>query len=216
MAPEKLNELLPGMSEHMNIFESGRPAKMDETQHWEQLKKGQMQGLQALYNLHVKALYAYGINLCRDPDKVKDCIHELFLAIWNNHASVTIPQSGKAYLLVSLRRRIFDPGPKSNLDTDNIEDTDLDYITSTPDHETNWILADEEQERQARLEQAMSRISERQREIIHMKYYQQMEYEDIARIMNLNYQSARNLVTRALMALRRNMILILLFLFIGI
>jgi len=49
-----------------------------------------------------------------------------------------------------------------------------------------------------------------------MKYFQQMEYEDIARIMNLNYQSARNLVTRALIALRKEMLVVLLILFAGI
>lgn len=189
---------------------------MSETEHWEKLKSGQMQGLQALYDLHVNALYAYGMNLCHDADLVKDCIHELFLSIWNNHSNVTIPTSGKAYLIVSLRRRIFDPGPKSNLPTDNIEDTDIEYTMSTQDHQTTWILADDEKNKQEKLEQAMGRISERQREIIHMKYYQQMEYEDIARIMNLNYQSARNLVTRALMALRREMVLILLILCFGI
>jgi RNA polymerase sigma factor (sigma-70 family) len=189
---------------------------MNETQYWERLKNGEMPGLQALYDLHIKALYAYGMNLCHDSDLVKDCIHELFLAIWNNHSKVTIPKSGKAYLLVSLRRRIFDPGPKSNLSTDNIEDTNIDYIASTLDHETSWIMADEEKDKQEKLEKAMKRISDRQREIIHMKYYQQMEYEDIARIMNLNYQSARNLVTRALMALRREMVLILIILFVGI
>jgi DNA-directed RNA polymerase specialized sigma24 family protein len=58
----------------------------------------------------------------------------------------------------------------------------------------------------------MGRISDRQREIIHMKYIQQLDYEDIARIMSLNYQSARNLVTRALAALRKEMTLILLIL----
>jgi RNA polymerase sigma-70 factor (ECF subfamily) len=189
---------------------------MSETEHWENLKSGQMQGLKALYDLHVKALYAYGMNLCHDADLVKDCIHELFLSIWNNHANVTIPQSGKAYLIVSLRRRIFDPGPKSNLVTDNIEDTNIEYTMSTQDHESNWIAGEDEKDRQEKLEKAMERISDRQREIIHMKYYQKMEYEDIARIMNLNYQSARNLVTRALVALRREMFLILLILFVGI
>jgi len=175
-----------------------------------------MQGLRALYDLHIKALFAYGMNLCHDADQVKDCIHELFLALWNNHPHVTIPKSGKAYLLVSLRRRIFDPGPKSNLSTSNIEDTGMEYTMSTPDHESAWIIADDEKYKQEKLEAALGRISERQREIIHMKYYQQMEYEDIARIMNLNYQSARNLVTRALMALRKEMALILLLIFLGI
>jgi RNA polymerase sigma factor (sigma-70 family) len=189
---------------------------MEEINHWERLKSGEMQGLQALYDLHIKALYAYGMNLCHDTDLVKDCIHELFLGLWNNHTRVTIPKSGKAYLLVSLRRRIFDPGPKSNLPTDHIEDTDIHSISSTPDHATSWIQAEDEKDRQDKLEKAMNRISDRQREIIHMKYYQQMEYEDIARIMNLNYQSARNLVTRALVALRKEMVTVLVILFIGI
>jgi RNA polymerase sigma factor (sigma-70 family) len=185
---------------------------MEETKHWEALKAGDMKSLQSLYDLHIQGLYAYGMMLCQDGEKVKDCIHELFLALWNNHQNVTVPRSGKAYLLVSLRRRIFDPGPKSNLRTEQIEDIEIDRITSTSDHETGWIEAQDDQERMEKLEQAMGRITPRQREIIHMKYYQQMEYDDIAQLMNLNYQSARNLVTRALMALRREMVLILLIL----
>ncbi|MGO8056305.1 RNA polymerase sigma factor, partial [Rhizobium leguminosarum] len=74
----------------------------------------------------------------------------------------------------------------------------------------------DEQDKQEKLEKGLAKISDRQREIIHMKYFQQMEYEDIARIMNLNYQSARNLVTRALVALRKEMLVILLILCVGI
>lgn len=182
---------------------------MEESRYWEELKAGQMKAMQSLYDIHVRGLYAYGMMLCQDSDRVKDSIHELFLALWNNHENLSIPRSGKAYLLVSLRRRIFDPGPKSNLQTEQIEDNEIDRIGSTSDPETGWIEAEDEQDRLDKLGEAMARISPRQREIIHMKYYQKMEYEDIAKIMSLNYQSARNLVTRALMALRREMVLIL-------
>lgn len=189
---------------------------MEESKHWENLKAGHMSGLKALYDLHADKLYAYGMMLCQDPDRVKDCIHELFLSFWQNHATLSIPRSGKAYLMVSLRRRIFDPGPKSVLQTTDIEEVEPGVWSSDQDHEQGWIAAEEETDRLDKLQQAMSRISERQREIIHMKYFQQMEYEDIARIMNLNYQSARNLVTRALMALRREMLLILCLLWLSL
>ena len=185
---------------------------MEETRHWEELKAGHIKAMQSLYDMHIQGLYAYGMMLCQDGDRVKDCIHELFLALWNNHENLSIPRSGKAYLLVSLRRRIFDPGPRSNLQTEQIEDNEIDRFSATADPETGWIEAEDEQDRLEKLGDAMSRISPRQREIIHMKYYQKMEYEDIAKTMNLNYQSARNLVTRALMALRREMVLILLIL----
>jgi RNA polymerase sigma factor (sigma-70 family) len=184
---------------------------MEETKHWENLKSGDINALQELYNYHISALYKYGMLLCRDDDKVKDCIHDMFLSFWNNRSGLSVPSSGKAYLMVSLRRRIFDKGPKSNLDTIALDDADMDDQQAI-DPETQWLISEEEEETRQKLEHAMARISDRQREIIHMKYIQQMDYEDIAEIMSLNYQSARNLVTRALAALRKEMGMVLLIL----
>jgi RNA polymerase sigma factor (sigma-70 family) len=178
---------------------------MDETKHWEALQSGNMHGLHALYKLHVDKLYAYGMVLCRDGDRVEDCIHDLFLTCWQNHKTISIPTSGKAYLMVSLRRKIFDPGPKSVLQTTDIDETALATELQSEDHEQRWIAEEDEAIRQDKLSQAMAQISERQREIIHMKYFQEMEYEEIALAMDLNYQSARNLVNRALIALRKAM-----------
>ena len=185
------------------------PILMEETKQWENLKAGDVNALQALYNQHADGLYRYGMVLCHDEEKVKDTIHDLFLSFWNSREGLSIPTSGKAYLMVSLRRRIFDKGPKSNLQTSSLEEVDLDDRT-TPDPEEKWMLSETEEENQQKLALAMSRISERQREIIHMKYIQELDYDDIARMMNLNYQSARNLVTRALAALRKEMITIIL------
>lgn len=184
---------------------------MEETKHWENLKAGDINALQALYNHHIGPLYSYGMVLCHDEDRVKDSIHDLFLSFWTNRDGLTVPTSGKAYLMVSLRRRIFDKGPKIIAMTGSLEEGDHDgQITIDPGQ--LWEISEEEEEKQQKLDQAMARISERQREIIHMKYFQQMDYEDIARVMDLNYQSARNLVTRALAALRKEMTTILLIL----
>jgi RNA polymerase sigma-70 factor (ECF subfamily) len=178
---------------------------MDETKHWETLKAGNIQSLQALYNLHLTGLYAYGMVLCQDGDRVKDSIHDLFLSIWNNRQGFNIPTSGKAYLMVSLRRRIFDRDSKRDQLNVPLEESGMDHELSS-DAEEQWIRTEEETEMQIKLDQAMAQLSDRQKEIIHMKYYQQMEYEEIARIMELNYQSARNLVNRALLVLRKQMV----------
>ena len=111
---------------------------MEETKHWENLKSGDIKALQELYNLHISGLFKYGIVLCHDEDKVKDAIHDMFLSFWNNRSGLTVPASGKAYLMVSLRRRIFDKGPKSNLETIPLEDGYLDDRITT-DHEIQWM-----------------------------------------------------------------------------
>jgi RNA polymerase sigma-70 factor (ECF subfamily) len=53
---------------------------------------------------------------------------------------------------------------------------------------------------------AIGKLSSRQQEILYLKFYSEMDYDQIIEIMDLNYQSARNLVTRALDALRKSMI----------
>jgi len=59
-------------------------------------------------------------------------------------------------------------------------------------------------------------LSSRQQEILYLKFHSEMDYDQIIEIMGLNYQSARNLVTRALEALRKSMtsVLVLIFLFL--
>ncbi len=186
---------------------------MEETRLWENLKNGNSEALESLYNLHIDGLYAYGMMLCQNEEKVKDCIQDLFLAFWHNRANLTIPTSGKAYLMVSLRRKIFDKGPKSNLVTTTLEDSlVMDGLIEDP--EKVWLADEEQAMQQEKLEAAMAKISDRQREILHMKYFQEMDYDQIATVMDLNYQSARNLVTRALAAMRKAMLLLALALII--
>lgn len=179
---------------------------MTESGIWTSLSSGDIRALHELYESHVQDLYQYGIVLTHDPDKVHDCIHDLFVTIWNSRERLSTPESTKAYLLVSLRRRLFDKGSKISSLTENIEEG-IESMEFSPGHEEVLIQREEEAGQQQRLASAMSRLSDRQREIIHMKYYQQLEYDEIGRIMDLNYQSARNLVTRALAALRKEMLL---------
>ena len=186
---------------------------MEESAHWESLKTGNINALEALYNLHVDGLFSYGVVLCRDADKVKDCIHDLFVYVWNFRERLSVPGSTKAYLMVSLRRRLFDKGPKINELTTDMDAVDQAGIV-TESHEHRWIQHEDASARQMQLESALGRLSERQREIIYMKYYQQMDYEEIGSIMELNYQSARNLVTRALTSLRKEMTIIITILFL--
>ena len=178
---------------------------IDEIKQWESFKAGDTQALQSLYNYYVDFLYRYGMVLCADSEKVKDCIHDLFLSLWDSRNHFNVPNSGKAYLMVSLRRRIFDKGSKINSLTGELNDAEENKLVD-PDHETRWIESEDTAALNHQLEKAFHRLSERQKEIIHMKYYQHLEYDEIGRIMDLNYQSARNLVNRALAALRKEML----------
>src|SRR5688500_104982 len=123
---------------------------MDEKQLWESLKAGNTDALEALYYQFADTLYSYGIVLVNDPDKIKDSIHDLFLYIWQHREKLIVPDSIKAYLMVSLRRRLFDKGSKIESLTDNLEVIrESDFQSSG--FEAQWIQTEEESASQQKI-----------------------------------------------------------------
>ena len=61
---------------------------------------------------------------------------------------------------------------------------------------------EEEQKKHNRLKEFVRCLSPRQQEIIKLYYVEQRKYDDICRIMGINYQSVRNLMHRSLLRLR--------------
>jgi RNA polymerase sigma-70 factor (ECF subfamily) len=49
---------------------------------------------------------------------------------------------------------------------------------------------------------AINQLSNRQKEIVYLKLYQQLSYEEVSEIMQINYQAARNLFYQAIKSLR--------------
>ena len=52
------------------------------------------------------------------------------------------------------------------------------------------------------VKQLLVQLSPRQREVLTLYYLEEKKYEDICVIMNMNYQSVRNLMHRSLTKLR--------------
>lgn len=49
----------------------------------------------------------------------------------------------------------------------------------------------------------LAALSNRQREIIYLRFYQNLDYEEISEVMNINYQASRNLLSHAIKVLRQ-------------
>ena len=58
------------------------------------------------------------------------------------------------------------------------------------------------EEQRQQLKAGLSEVSDRQREVLFLRYYEGLTYEEISEVMDLQYQSIRNLVSRALKKLK--------------
>lgn len=184
---------------------------MSDKKIWNNLRSGDQNALEEIYKTYFSELYSYGKRLCQDESTVEDCIQELFEELWNRREKLSETDAIKPYLFVSLKRKVFHTVKKIRKTTDTeLEEKYFDVELSIDEI---LIAAETTTEQKNNLQSAFNELSDRQKEILYLKYYSEMDYEEISRIMDLNYQSARNLVSRAIQKLAKHMSIVFILLF---
>jgi RNA polymerase sigma factor (sigma-70 family) len=175
---------------------------LDDSGLWAGVQCGNLSAFEVLYNRFFKSLYNYGRKVCNDTTTVEDAIHDLFLDIWRYRQNLSSTTSVKFYLYCALRRRIIKNKTK---DTEaSIFDFHLNefQVKKIFSHEDNIIEVERSDERISKLKKDLTNLSPRQYESVILRFYEEFSYEEIASILNVNEQSARNLVQRGLEHLR--------------
>ena len=173
---------------------------VDEKLIWLNFQAGDENAYAYLYNTYFKKLYQYGLGIYPDSNLVKDCIQELFIKVWRIKENLGQPVSIRNYLLVSLKRTIIKELAKQkySLKADLPEDY---YFEVALSHEFQLIDVQISEDRLKQLELALKKLTKRQRDAIHLKFYGKLSYEEIANIMDLNVRSVYNLISKALESL---------------
>ena len=69
--------------------------------------------------------------------------------------------------------------------------------------EAQIIQRETDEHQLKKLSQVLNKLTKREREVIYLKFYQEMDYEQIAALMSINYQSVRNLIHTAISQLKK-------------
>jgi RNA polymerase sigma factor (sigma-70 family) len=173
-----------------------------DLQAWAQLKSANVVGLHYLYDTYAKRLLQYGLNRA-DTHIAQDALQDTFLTLWESRRRLGDTDSPKNYLYTTYRRKLMKRlvGDKKIDLTDDYHVFDLPVDEDKKSPEINSIRS------------SIEKLTTQQKEIIYLKYYQGMDYEEIAEILQMNYQSARNLMSRALKSLKAKMSFMVLFSF---
>lgn len=169
---------------------------------WENMKAGDEQSLSEIFTFFYSDLYQYGMKIFHLPDLVKDSIQDVFVRIWEKRRTIGDVQHPKAYLIASVRRKLF--ANKESFHTefsgkllDNDENPNFSFVVS------EFIeIAEISQQLRQELVRAINHLPERQRELIFLRFYHNLRYLEIAHIMEVNEQTVRNLMQRTLGNLR--------------
>jgi RNA polymerase sigma factor (sigma-70 family) len=175
------------------------PFPASDIELWNASIQGDMDAFGLLFKRYYSLLYQYGIKICPDEATLEDSIQELFAELWQKKSGPPV-QSLKAYLLQALKYKLYKTfRSKKNLlsiDPDNDE-----YFEFS--HETFMIDRQQDEERLKKISEALNQLPARQKEIIYLRIYKGLSYEEISEIMQINYQVVRNLLCQALKTFRK-------------
>ncbi|MCG8308779.1 MAG: sigma-70 family RNA polymerase sigma factor [Cytophagales bacterium] len=172
---------------------------------WDLFKKGHEGAFGFIYKTHIHDLYQYGIRFCRDGETVKDCIQELFIDL-RKSKNLKSTDSIKPYLFKALRFKLLGVLKKSQK-IPIIHALGSEYqFNIEVSFEAKIINSQIEEENKMKLQKALSRLSNKQNELLHYFYVEDFSYRQIADIMGFsNVKSARNLIYKSIKRLRVEM-----------
>lgn len=179
-----------------------RPKEEDSQRLWQDYRAGDSTALAQLMQAHYTGLFHLGTRLCADQELVKDCIQELFLSLWQIHATINEVENVRAYLLKSLKTKILRELSKKHYHfLDITEEYDFEVTFSA---DMRMIEDEHEVYQLKQLEKVLGELPQRQQELIYLRFYQNLSYDQIADTMQIGRQSLYNLLQKALNSLRKD------------
>jgi RNA polymerase sigma factor (sigma-70 family) len=177
--------------------------KLDDITLWDNLKNGDEKSFSKLFEKYYADLVRYGNSLSPNSDKVQDCIQDVFTDIWIYRNKLQSSVVVKAYLLSSVRKRIARLHERDSIFRKSKSTDSFAFLLEfSVQHE---LIEDDyaTKERVIQLNKLLNNLPARQKEALFLRYNQGLTVEQIAEMLDINYQSASNLLYRGLVSLRK-------------
>jgi len=169
---------------------------------WKRVLTGDRNAFQELYELHFKDLLKYGKYLCRQDAVVEDAIHDVFVNLYSYRTNLADTVNIKHYLFSCLRRQIIKSN-KSKLFLSTDDEATFDLIANEVDcKEISIMHSESDNQILQALKNEFVQLTEHQREIIYLRFVQDLSYEEIAKVMDISVNSSRTLLYRSIKILR--------------
>jgi RNA polymerase sigma factor (sigma-70 family) len=167
---------------------------------WENFKAGDKSALSYVYFQYFHSMFQYGIKFKDEPEFIKDCIQDVFLKLIQAGDRLSPTENIRFYLFRALKNTIYKELDK-NKRKELVELVPMKFDAPFSFEEE---IAEKENAtyKETALLYALNGLSERQREIIYLRFECRMEYDEICGLMGLKNDSARKLLFRAITSLR--------------
>ncbi|MDX9882504.1 MAG: sigma-70 family RNA polymerase sigma factor [Prolixibacteraceae bacterium] len=167
---------------------------------WIRFKNGNIRAFELIYGEHVDFLYSYGTKMTSDTELVEDAVQDLFLYLLSRKDKLSVPDSLRFYLLKAFKRILLEKISKERLwmkDKDN-SFPPFDY-TIEFDSSSSF---NEKEKKIELIEELVEQLDSRKKEVIFLRFYSGLSYDDIGNIVGIQPSSAKKMVYRTISSFR--------------
>lgn len=179
-----------------------------EKELWMNFKNGNESCFEIIYKRYVNILFLYGIQFTTDEALIKDAIHDIFVKLYNDRQSLKEEVNIKFYLFTCLKNHLFNL-LKREIFFEKLDLEDYEYLDPEAEELVTGSL--KQKELREMVQKMLDVLTDRQREIIYYRYMEELSIEEIALLMDMNYQSVQNTIQRSIKKIRESMLQIILF-----
>ena len=183
-------------------------SKKDEISLWKIFCDGDDDAYDFFYRAYVDSLFILGNQYTPNKALIEDAIHDLFVYIYENRGKLKHVVTPKTFLLVSFRNRLYNALKSTNkelLVNQHSQNLETDIFVRENESGLEILISKEKVEsQQKKINSTLEKLTLRQREVIHYRYYEGLTISQISDLMSMNYQSVSNLLHRAINKIKEN------------
>nr|WP_262916593.1 sigma-70 family RNA polymerase sigma factor [Belliella kenyensis] len=161
---------------------------------WNELGKRNREAFKYLYAKNYEVYLNYGLKITSDTALIEDCIQDFYLYLYEFIHKLQQPNNVEAYFFSMFRNKL----SKSIQSLSKISTSNLEY-----NHfEIGILSTSAESTREEMVGLYLNTLPIKQKEAISLKFLDGLDYDIIAKSMNITIESCRTLVYRGLKTLR--------------
>ena len=164
---------------------------------WKKFLDGDDSSLDCLYDKYIQILFRFGLQFTADRELVKDCIQDLFVKLYETRTQHQHVNNIVVYLRIGLKNRIMNSLKREQLHLKYISTLELSPVDEiAADHQLEWL--EEDQHNKNRIDTILKLLTPQQKKVVQYRFIEDLKLEEISTLMNINYQSAQNILQRAI------------------
>ncbi|MEL6130902.1 MAG: sigma-70 family RNA polymerase sigma factor [Cyanobacteria bacterium J06628_4] len=165
------------------------------------LRAGQVESLRTLYQRYGRLVYTLSRRILHSDEEAEEITQDVFLTLWNKDAYQAERGSLSRYLVVLARSRSIDKLRSQTSHRQRLHKWHLMMADVSPTPLDVATLS----ERGERTRQALANLSDNERQVIEIAYYEGLSQSEIAKRLNIPLGTVKSRSRQALRKLRQSL-----------